>query len=112
MTSAVPAALAVTKPVELTAATELLDEDQDTDLFEADEGATVAVSCCVWPFIIVAVVGATETPLAGVVTVTAHVAFLPPSVVVAVIVAVPLAFAVTRPEEFTVATPVLLLLQE
>ena len=105
--SALPAAFAVTKPDELTVATELLEEDHDTD-----EGATVAVSCCVWPFIIVAVVGATETPLAGVVTVTAHVAFLPPSVVVAVIVAVPLAFAVTRPEELTVATELLLLLQE
>ena len=110
--SALPAAFAVTKPDELTVATELLEEDHDTDLLEADEGATVAVSCCVWPFIIVAVVGATETPLAGVVTVTAHVAFLPPSVVVAVIVAVPLAFAVTRPEELTVATELLLLLQE
>lgn len=112
VTSVVPADLAVTKPVELTVATELLDEDQDTDLFEADVGATVAVSCFVRPFIIVAVVGVTDTPLAGVVTVTAHVAFLPPSVVVAVIVAVPLAFAVTRPEELTVATALLLLLHE
>lgn len=62
--------------------------------------------------IIVAVVGETETPLAGVVTVTVHVAFLPPSVVVAVIVAVPFPFAITRPEELTVATALLLLLHE
>ena len=112
VTSAAPAAFAVTKPELETVTTELLEEDHDTDLLEADDGATVAVSCCVWPLIIVAVVGETETPLAGVVTVTVQVAFLPPSVVVAVIVAVPLAFAVTRPEELTVATALLLLLQE
>lgn len=110
--SAVPADLAVTRPVELTVATVSFDEDHDTDLLEADEGATVAVSCRVWPFIIVAVVGEMETPLVGVVTVTVHEAFLPPSVVVAVIVAVPLAFAVTRPDELTVATALLLLLHE
>ena len=105
-------AFAVTRPEEFTVAIVLLEEDQETDLFEAEDGATVAVSCCVLPFIIVAVVGETETPLAGVVTVTVQVAFLPPSVVVAVMVAVPLAFAVTRPEELTVATVLLLLLHE
>ncbi len=41
-------------------------------------------------------------------TVTAHVAFLAPSLVVTVIVAEPAAFAVTTPEEETVATEVLL----
>ena len=109
---AVPLAFAVTRPEEFTVAIVLLEEDQETDLFEAEDGATVAVSCCVLPFIIVVVVGETVTPLAGVVTVTAHVAFLPPSVVVAVMVAVPLAFAATRPEELTVATELLLLLHE
>ena len=39
---------------------------------------------------------------------TEHVAFLPPSVVMTVIVADPAAFAVTTPDEETVATDVLL----
>lgn len=47
VTSAVPAAFAVTKPELDTVATESLDEDHDTDLLEADDGATIAVSCCV-----------------------------------------------------------------
>ncbi len=51
------------------------------------------------------------TPVTGTVfawTVTAHVAFLPPSFVVTVIVAEPADFAVTTPEDDTVATDVLL----
>ena len=42
------------------------------------------------------------------VTVTLHVAVFPPSLVFTVIVAVPTAFAVTTPEEDTVATDALL----
>ena len=45
------------------------------------------------------------------VTVTVHVAVLPPSFVLTVIVAVPAALAVTTPEEDTVATDVLLEVQ-
>ena len=50
---------------------------------------------------------------AGVITVTAHVAVrLVPSEVLAVMVAVPLLFAVTTPELLTVATVVLLLVHD
>ena len=48
----------------------------------------------------------TETVLA--LTVTIHVAVFPPSLVFTVIIAVPAAFAVTTPEDDTVATDVLL----
>ena len=53
------------------------------------------------------------TPLTLIgVTVTSHVAFLLPSSVVTVIVAVPTDFAVTTPELDTVATLVLLLVHD
>lgn len=109
---AVPAAFAVTRPEVDTDAIAAFDDDHVTLLSLAVDGATVAVSCCVLPLIIVAVVGETVIPDVGVVTTTVHDAVFAPSAVVAVIVAVPLAFAVTRPDEFTVATLVLLLLQE
>ena len=103
-----PVPTPVTRPDEFTVATLVLLDVQVSDLSEAVAGATVAVSCCVLPFIIVVVVGEIVTPLVGVVTDTVHEALWLPSAVVAVIVAVPLATAVTRPEAFTVATPVLL----
>ena len=106
-----PAATAVTSPDELTVATELLLVDQFTFLFEAFDGATVAVNCCVAPTFTVADVGDTVTPVTGtlvVVTVIALVAVLPWSTVVTVIVADPCATAVTNPLALTVATPPLL----
>lgn len=107
-----PPPTAATIPAFDTVATDLLVLVHVTVFVLASDGATVAVSCCVLPLIIVAVVGETVIPDVGVVTTTVHDAVFAPSAVVAVIVAVPLAFAVTRPDEFTVATLVLLLLQE
>ena len=111
---AVPAAFAVTTPEEDTVATEVLLEDQVTDLSVAFEGVIVAVSVCVSPTVmdievLFRLTPVTETVLAF--TVTVHVAVFPPSLVFTVIVAVPAAFAVTTPEEDTVATEVLLEVQ-
>ncbi|MNG05076.1 hypothetical protein D3C84_882490 [compost metagenome] len=69
-----------------------------TILFVAFAGATVAVSCCVFPVYKLAVVGVTLTEATGIAaTVIAEVAVLLPSTVVAVIVVVPAATAVTNP---------------
>ena len=111
VTFAVPAALAVTTPEEDTVATEVLLDDHVTDLSVALDGVTVAVRVCVSPSIMVRLVLFKLTPVTETFcacTVTVHVAFFPPSVVVTVIVADPAAFAVTTPEEETVATEVLL----
>jgi hypothetical protein len=108
---ALPGVFAVTTPEEETVATAVLLDDQITDLSVALEGVTVAVSVSVFPSVKVndvlfRLTPVTETTLA--LTVTEQVAFLPPSLVVTVIVAVPAALAVTKPEEDTVATVVLL----
>ena len=108
---AVPAALAVTTPEDDTVATDVLLDDQVTDLSVALEGVTVAVSVSVSPTVMERDDLFRLTPVTEIVcalTVTVHVAFLPPSFVVTVMVAVPAAFAVTTPEEDTVATDVLL----
>ena len=103
---AVPGDFAVTTPEEETAAIEVLFDDQVTDLSVAFEGLTVAVSVSESPSVIVRLVvfkliPVTETTLA--LTVTEHVAVLPPSFVLTVIVAVPFFLAVTFPS-FTLAT--------
>ena len=106
---AVPAFFAVTTPSEDTVATVMLFDDQVTDLLEAFDGFTVAVSAWVSPSVRVRDVLSSVTPVTGMtgaLTVTVQVAVLPPSVVT-VIVAVPAFFAVTTPEEDTVATAVL-----
>ena len=106
-----PAAFAVTTPEEDTVATEVLLDDQVTVLFVALEGVIVAVSVCVSPTIMLRDVLFRLTPVTEIVcalTVTVQVAFLPPSLVVTVIVVEPAAFAVTTPEDVTVATDVLL----
>ena len=108
---AVPAFLAVTTPEVETVATVVLLDDQVTLLFVALDGDTVAVSVCVWPSVSVRLVWFRLTPVTGTVgalTVTEQVAVLPPSVVVTVMVVVPALFAVTMPDEETVATDVLL----
>ena len=110
---AVPLPFDVTTPLLLTVATLVLLLVQVSVLLAALLGVTIAVSVCV-------VLSAEkesdvilrETPVTrmGVDTVTEHVALLLlPSVVVAVIVAVPLPFAVTTPLLLMVATLVLLL---
>ena len=79
-------------------------------MFVALEGETVATRVWVSPTSIVREVLFRLTPVTGItaeLTVTAQVAFLPPSLVVTVIVAEPAFFAVTTPELETVATVVL-----
>ena len=108
---AVPAAFAVTRPEEDTVATAVLPDDHVTFLFVAFDGATVAVSVSVSPTVSDKLLLFSVTPVTATVasvTVTLHVAVLDPSAVLTVIVAEPAAFAVTRPEEETVATDILL----
>ena len=106
-----PAALAVTTPDVETVATDVLLEVQVTDLLVALAGVTVAVRVWVSPTVmdrdeLLRLTPVTET--IGLDTVTEQVAFLPPSLVVTLIVAVPAALAVTRPDAETVATEALL----
>jgi hypothetical protein len=108
---ALPGVFAVTTPEEETVATEVLLDDHVTDLLVALEGVTVAISVSVFPSVKVNDVLFRLTPVTEItfsLTVTEQVAFLPPSFVVTVIVAVPAALAVTKPEEDTVTTVVLL----
>ena len=104
----VPALTPVTTPDELTVATEGFDDDQDTALFVAFEGVTVAVKVPVPPTPISIAVLSRETPVTdtvGAITVTVHDPYLfVPSVAVALMVAVPAFTAVTTPDELTVAT--------
>ena len=107
---AVPGVFAVTTPEDETVATEVLFEVQVTDLSVAFEGLTVAVSVWLSPSVIVRLVLSRLTPVTDItfaLTVTVHVAVLLPSFVLTVIVAVPGVFAVTTPEDETVATVVL-----
>ncbi len=75
-------------------------------------GAMVALSCCVPPINMDAVVGDTLTPVTKIgLTVMTEVAVLAPSAVVTVMVAVPALRPVTNPLVLTVAIDILLLLQ-
>ena len=108
---AVPAAFAVTTPLEDTVATVVLLDFHVTDLSVAFDGNTVAVKVSVSLTVmerelLFRLTPVTETFAAW--TVTVQVAVFDPSVVVTVIVAVPAAFAVTTPLEDTDATEVLL----
>jgi hypothetical protein len=62
---AVPAATAVTTPLELTVATEVLLLLHVTLLLVAFAGDTVAVKVAVWPTVKLNVVGDTVTPVTG-----------------------------------------------
>ena len=107
---AVPFAFAVTTPF-ATVATAVLLLLHVTALFAALSGATVATSVAVSPAASSStafVFRVTPVTATGISTVTSHVAVLPPSTVVTVMVAVPFAFAVTTPFA-TVATAGLLL---
>ena len=98
---ALPWPTAVTRPSDETVATASSDELQTAS--PAPSGATVAVSWTVSPtLVIVKVAGDTVTDCTSHVTVTWHVALLPPAV--AVTVAVPLFTPVTNPFSDTVAT--------
>ena len=75
-------------------------------------GAMVALSCCVPPINMDAVVGDTLTPVTKIgLTVMTEVAVLAPSAVVTVMVSVPTLRPVTNPLVLTVAIDVLLLPQ-
>jgi len=111
---AVPADTAVTIPLLVTVATMLLLLDHVTVLLVAFSGNTVAVNVSVVPIVISAVGRFSVTFVTGTdaaVTVTVQVAVLPPSCVVAIIVAEPVDMAVTRPLLLTEATDGLLLVQ-
>jgi len=82
--TAMPAALAVTRPVALTVATALSVVVQKIAEIAAG-GLIAAASCWVDPTTTLALSGVTETPV-GVTTVTTLMATKPPSVVVAVII--------------------------
>ena len=106
-----PVAFAVTTPEDDTVATEVLFEDQVTDLLVALEGVTVATKDCVSPTVMVKLVLSRLTPVTAIVlalTVTAQVAVLEPSDVFTVIVVEPAVFAATTPAEETDATDELL----
>ena len=60
---AVPTATPETNPLELTVATRGLEDVQTTDILVALDGEMVAVSCCVLPTGMEAVVGLTEIPV-------------------------------------------------
>ena len=64
----VPVPTPVTTPVLLTVATVVLVENQVTVLLEAFDGATVAVRAVVAPTATEAVVGVTDRPVTGMVT--------------------------------------------
>ena len=111
VTTVEPTFLAVTTPLELTVAMDVFSDDQVTPLSVASEGETVATNVAVLPTCKVNEEEFRDTPVTETVeafTVTEQVAVLPPSAVLAVIVAVPAFFAVTSPSEDTVATEVLL----
>ena len=107
---AVPTAFGVTNPEPFTVATFVLLLVHVTPLLLVVFGVTVAVNCNVLPIFTVAVVWFNVIPVDNCLTVTLHVAvLLLPSFVFTVIVAVPTAFGVTKPDAFTVAIFVLLL---
>ena len=106
-----PTATPVTTPLLLTLATLSLLLFHVTFLLVAVEGEIVGESCTVFPIETVVLLGrlTLETEMV-LLTVTVQEA-LAPLLVVAVMVAVPAPTAVTLPDELTVATLVLLLLQ-
>ena len=100
---ALPGAIAVTKPVDVTVAILLSLDDQTTDLSVALLGETVAVSWTVWFRYNVAEDLFNEIDVANRLTVILQLALrLEPSDVVAVIIALPVDFAVTKPVDDTV----------
>jgi hypothetical protein len=110
--TALPVDFAVTKPADDTVATLVLLEVQVTDGLDVVLGNTVAFNCNVLPVYIVASVSLSEIDVASCLTVTLQLALrLEPSAVFAVMIALPVDFAVTKPVDETVATLVLLEVQ-
>lgn len=106
---AVPAFLPFIFPAVLTVATEVLLEDQVTDLFVVLDGEIVAVSVLVSPTRMLTADADNVTFFAlTFFTVSLQVFLILVSFIFAVIVAVPAFLAVILPLEFTVATFVLL----
>ncbi len=106
---AVPAETAVTTPLLFTVATDVLLDFHVTVLLVVLLGYIVATNCSVAPTQMVVLDLFNQMDVANCFTITVHEALrLLPSVVVAVIVAVPAETAVTTPLLFTVATDVLL----
>jgi hypothetical protein len=101
--------IALTFPAALTVATELLLLLHVTLLFTASEGETLAVKVTSSPADRTVFAG-NETPVGTLLTVTLHVAVLPPLAVLTVMVALPFPVPVTFPELSTVAAALLLLL--
>src|SRR6266566_2871708 len=101
-----PVATPVTSPLPFTVATPGASVDHVIALPESGlplASSGVAVSCCVAPTRIVALVGLKLTDATGTMTVIAALPLLPS--LAAVMLAVPAASAVTSPLPFTVATP-------
>ena len=105
VTVTVPTALPDTTPELLTDAIDVSDDDHDTPLFVASEGAIVGFNVVVPPTTTDADAG-NDTPDTATVTVTFTDAVLAPSLVFTVTVAVPPAFPVTTPDALTDATDV------
>jgi len=99
----VPFLIPLTTPVELTVANALFPDFQVTFLLLAFVGFTVALNFMVFPFFRDADILLNFTLVTGWVTVTAHVATLPPLTDEAIIKVVPLVFAVTFPVDVTEA---------
>ena len=107
---AVPGPTAVTTPLASTVATLLSEEDHSTSRFVAFSGVTVAVSAAFSPGSRSSLSLSMVTPVTATVpalTVTEAVAVFPPSLVLAVMVALPAPAAVILPVWSTVATEVL-----
>ena len=107
---AVPAEIPDTSPLLFTVATDVLLDFHVTVLLVALVGSTVAVNWVVLPSVMIALVLFSDIDVARIgFTVTVHVARkLVPSVVLAVIVAVPRPIAVTKPLLLTVTMLLLL----
>ena len=104
---ATPGFLANTLPLSSTNAILISEELQLIDLLSALPGVTVAVMVKLSPSVTVLLVGSTVMPVTDTAffcTVTAVVAVLPPSAVLAVIVALPACLPVTLPLLSTAAT--------
>ena len=101
-----PGETAVTRPFVDTLAIAVFELVHVTVLSVALDGVTVAVSCCVLPISSVAAIGVTAMPVGRIcLTVTVHVVLIPLTVL-AVIVVLPGAIAVTTPLVDTVAMAV------
>jgi len=108
----VPAAMDVMIPAAFTIAMDVLLDLQVTVWMDASAGVIIAFNVSFIAVPIVRVELYNVIPVTGIMTVTRQVALKLPSCVVATMVSVPAAIAVTTPVELTMAMAVLLDLQE